>query len=136
MITGIICGAVVLVLCILLHIENKKNQELLVVLENMREIIIELDARVHDLEKQDFSQGYDRYNRRAHEENKGAGRGSKEIQARTYWDRRDKRNNNENKMTIVLGIILIGFLGYHIKKTRYYKGAIEELLVYIDEEEI
>lgn len=55
MITGIICGAVVLVLCILLHIENKKNQELLVVLENMREIIIELDARVHDLEKQDFS---------------------------------------------------------------------------------
>lgn len=39
-------------------------------------------------------------------------------------------------MTIVLGIILVGFLVYHIKKTRYYKGAIEELLVYIDEEEI
>ncbi len=55
MITGIICGAVVLVLCILLHIENKKNQELLVVLEDFREIIIELDARVRDLEKQDFS---------------------------------------------------------------------------------
>lgn len=39
-------------------------------------------------------------------------------------------------MIAVLGIIFIGFLGYHIKKTRYYKEAINELLSYIDEEEI
>lgn len=37
---------------------------------------------------------------------------------------------------ILLGILFLGFLVYHIKKVRYYKGAIEELLVYIDEEEI
>lgn len=55
MITGIICGAVVLILCILLYIENKKNQELLTVLENFREIILEFDSRIHELEKQDFS---------------------------------------------------------------------------------
>lgn len=37
---------------------------------------------------------------------------------------------------ILLGILFIGFLVYHIKKVRYYKGAINDLLRYIDEEEI
>lgn len=37
---------------------------------------------------------------------------------------------------IVLGLLLLGLLIYHIKKVRYYKEAINELLVYIEEEEI
>ena len=39
-------------------------------------------------------------------------------------------------LNIILGIILVGLLIYHIKRTRYYKEAINELLYYIEEEEI
>lgn len=34
------------------------------------------------------------------------------------------------------GLIISGLIYYHIKKTRYYKEAINDLLNYIDEEEI
>lgn len=37
---------------------------------------------------------------------------------------------------IGLGLVFCGLIFYHIKKVRYYKEAINELLVYIDEEEI
>ena len=33
-------------------------------------------------------------------------------------------------------IVIIGFIIYHRKKVKYYKEAINELLWYIDEEEI
>ena len=39
-------------------------------------------------------------------------------------------------LSIVLGLIIVGLLIHHIKKVRYYKESINELLVYIDEEEI
>ena len=37
---------------------------------------------------------------------------------------------------IGLGLGLFGFLLYHLRKVKYYKEAINELLWYIDEEEI
>ncbi len=37
---------------------------------------------------------------------------------------------------IVLGLILVGLLIYHIKRVHYYKEAINELLYYIEEEEL
>lgn len=37
---------------------------------------------------------------------------------------------------IFLGLIILGLLIYHIKRTRYYKQAINDLLKYIEEEEI
>ena len=39
-------------------------------------------------------------------------------------------------MTIILGILVVGLLIYHIKRTHYYKQAINDLLHYIDEEEL
>lgn len=37
---------------------------------------------------------------------------------------------------IALGLIIVGLLVYHTKRVHYYKEAINDLLEYIDEEEI
>lgn len=39
-------------------------------------------------------------------------------------------------MIIILSLSVLALLGWHLWKVRYYKEAINELLSYIDEEEI
>lgn len=39
-------------------------------------------------------------------------------------------------LNIILGLIIAGLLILHIRRTRYYKEAINELLYYIEEEDL
>lgn len=55
MIGGIIGLAVIIVLCLIIYHQGKKEEALLDVLENMNEVLIELDSRLRVLERQDFS---------------------------------------------------------------------------------
>lgn len=55
MLTGILLGAVLILLCLLIYTSLKKDKEIEKALARVRDLIVELDARVKILEKQDFS---------------------------------------------------------------------------------
>ena len=55
MLTGILLGAVLILLCLLIYTSNKKDKEIEIALGKARDLIVELDARVKILERQDFS---------------------------------------------------------------------------------
>lgn len=55
MLTGILLGAVLILLGLILYIDLRKDKEIKIALGKARDLIVELDARVKKLEKQDFS---------------------------------------------------------------------------------
>lgn len=55
MLGSIIGIAVVIVLCIIIYHQNKKEKALVEILEQFNDMMVELEDRVRNLETQDFS---------------------------------------------------------------------------------
>ena len=55
MLTGILLGAIVILLGLLIWNDNRKDKEIKLSLAILRDMILELEARIKTLERQDFS---------------------------------------------------------------------------------